>query len=92
MIRVALVALLLVAAEAAAGTPRDPATVRAFRATHPCPLTGKTTGPCNGWVVDHMYPLCAGGTDTVDNMQWQTRTMSFSKDRVERELCACKRR
>lgn len=85
-----LVALLLcvpLVAEA-----RDPAQVRAFRATHPCPATGKTTGACPGWVVDHIYPLCAGGADAPANMTWQETRASFQKDRLERELCACKGR
>lgn len=69
---------------------RDPAQVRAFRATHACPSTGKMTGACPGWVVDHAYPLCAGGADLPSNMTWQETRQSYIKDRIERELCACK--
>jgi len=69
---------------------RSPATVRAFRASHPCPATGQRSGACPGWVVDHKYPLCAGGKDAVENMMWQAQDASFVKDRIERELCACK--
>lgn len=83
-----LVLALLVATPAFA---RDPAQVAAFRKTHPCPATGKTAGPCPGYVVDHMYPLCAGGLDAPSNMQWQDRGQSLVKDRIERELCACKK-
>lgn len=73
-----------------AAEARDPAQVRKFRADNPCPVTGKTTGPCPGWVVDHMYPLCAGGKDEPANMAWQERVASYVKDRIERELCSCK--
>ena len=40
-----------------------------------------------GYVVDHKVPLCAGGPDTPDNMQWQTLAESRAKDRFEDALC-----
>jgi hypothetical protein len=40
-----------------------------------------------GFVVDHRIPLCAGGLDTIQNMQWQERRESYSKDKYERALC-----
>ena len=46
--------------------------VRAFRDENPCPSTGKTHGACPGWQVDHPDPLCRGGKDHKDNMQWIT--------------------
>lgn len=73
-----------------AGAPRDPKTVVEFRKTHPCPHTGLVTGPCPGYVVDHMYPLCAGGADAPSNMMWQEYGASLVKDRLERELCRCR--
>ena len=79
---------LLLTAHAA--EKRDPGQVRKFRVDHPCPVTGKTMGPCPGWVVDHLYPLCAGGRDRPDNMAWQQERAAYAKDRIERELCACK--
>jgi hypothetical protein len=86
------VALLLglVVAAGADHKFRRTATVRDFRAAHPCPSTAKTTGPCPGWVVDHKYPLCAGGPDEVENMQWEPYGQSLVKDRIERELCRCR--
>jgi hypothetical protein len=78
-------------AAAATPTPRDPAQRQAYVATHPCPVTGLTTGACPGYVVDHLYPLCAGGADIPDNMGWQEARASYVKDRIERELCACKK-
>lgn len=80
------IALLLSSASSHA---RDPAQVRAFRAAHPCPSTGKTTGACAGWVVDHFMPLCAGGADHVNNFQWQELTQSRQKDKVEIAFCNC---
>ena len=71
---------------------RDPAQVRAFRKSFPCPSTGKTTGACQGWVVDHVVPLCWGGKDIPANMQWQEVRQSYLKDRFEREACAMKKK
>ena len=67
---------------------RDPAVVRAFRATHPCPATGLATGSCPGWVVDHLDPLCAGDPDAVTNMAWQAAADAAKKDVIEKQLCA----
>lgn len=55
--------------------------VRQFRE-----LTGFPKGR-PGYVVDHRIPLCAGGADTTDNMQWQARSTSYTKDTFERALC-----
>lgn len=68
---------------------RDPHQVVLFRKDHPCPSTGKITGPCPGWVVDHMRPLCANGADLPQNMAWQDVRQSYIKDNLERELCQC---
>ena len=57
-----------------------------FQRLYPCPSTGKTTGACPGWVRDHVIPLCKGGPDTVQNLQWQTVDDAKAKDRWE-----CKR-
>ena len=44
-----------------------------FERSHPCPATGKTSGKCPGYVVDHVNPLECGGADAPSNMQWQTK-------------------
>jgi hypothetical protein len=75
-----------------AETVRDPAQVRAFRSIHPCPATGKARGACPDHVVDHIVPLCAGGADSPANMQWQTVVAGKQKDRLERWICAFKRK
>lgn len=61
---------LLAATGADARTPRDRAEVRAFQKANPCPATGLSRGRCDGWQVDHITPLCAGGADHRSNMQW----------------------
>lgn len=70
---------------------RNPAMVRAFKREHPCPANGKTAGPCPGYVVDHIIPLCAGGKDHPSNMQWQTKEAGLQKDKLEWWICRRKR-
>ena len=62
---------------------RCASTVRAFRADHPCPSTGRTTGRCPGWVVDHIIALECGGPDAPQNMQFQSVEEAKLKDRWE---------
>jgi hypothetical protein len=57
--------------------------IRSFRSTHPCPATGKTTGACHGYVIDHVQALRHGGKDAPSNMQWQTTAAAKAKDRIE---------
>ena len=61
---------------------------RAFRSAQPCPATGRASGPCPGYIVDHVVPLCAGGADHPANMQWQTVDAAKAKDREEHAHCA----
>ena len=62
---------------------RDPDERRAFQRGHPCPSTGRTSGACPGYVVDHVTALKRGGADRPSNMQWQTVQDAKAKDRVE---------
>jgi hypothetical protein len=62
---------------------RNPAARRAFQSSHPCPATGKTSGACPGYVVDHIVPLKRGGADEPANMQWQTVVEAKGKDKIE---------
>lgn len=58
-----------------------------FKRLNPCPANGKKRGPCQGWIVDHKHPLCAGGIDHHSNMQWQTVDDAKAKDKDERRMC-----
>lgn len=60
----------------------------AFMRQQPCPSTGKTSGRCPGYVVDHVNPLECGGADAPANMQWQTAADAKAKDKTER---SCRR-
>jgi len=60
--------------------PRSREVTRAFQRTHPCPSTGKRYGPCPGWIKDHRIALCAGGSDSVSNLQWQSTADAKAKD------------
>ena len=71
---------------------RDASARRAFVRESPCPATGQPNGKCPGWVVDHIVPLCAGGPDKLDNMQWQTVEEAKIKDKEEWKLCRAIRR
>jgi 5-methylcytosine-specific restriction endonuclease McrA len=54
-----------------------------FQRQHPCPSTGRTSGACPGYVVDHVIPLKRGGADAAVNMQWQTIAAAKAKDKIE---------
>jgi hypothetical protein len=64
-------------------TKRDPAQRHKFVHRHPCPSTGRRSGACPGYVVDHIKPLKSGGADRPSNMQWQTVAEAKAKDRWE---------
>ncbi len=66
---------------------RDYKARNAFKRATPCPSTGKRSGPCPGFVVDHIRPLCAGGPDSPVNMQWQDIKAAKAKDRLELAEC-----
>ena len=75
----------------AVGVPRDSrgkiqrsSTARNnFRKSNPCPSTGRSTGACKGYVIDHVAPLKRGGPDAPSNMQWQTTAAAKAKDKIE---------
>ena len=55
----------------------------AFKHAHPCPSTGRKSGACPGYVIDHVQPLKRGGQDAPGNMQWQTTAAARLKDKSE---------
>jgi 5-methylcytosine-specific restriction endonuclease McrA len=72
-------------------TERSAAVLAAFREKYPCPATGKSSGSCPGWAIDHVIPLACGGVDAVYNLQWLPNTIksakgSDSKDHFERKI------
>jgi len=69
---------------------RSTAVKNAFKITHPCPANDRRRGPCPGYVIDHIIPLCAGGPDATSNMQWQTIAAGKIKDKTE--ILSCRKR
>lgn len=69
--------------DAAGRIGRSPAAKTAFKKGHLCPATGRSSGACPGYVVDHVTPLKGGGADKPENMQWQTTAAAKAKDKAE---------
>ena len=63
---------------------RSGAAKDAFKRQQPCPSTGRGSGACPGYVIDHVKPLECGGADAPSNMQWQTIAAGKAKDKTER--------
>lgn len=77
--------------DADAKTQRSDKVIRAFKRMWACPSTGKHTGPCPGWAIDHTIPLACGGRDAVFNMAWipdagKSCAQDYCKDRYERKV------
>ena len=85
-VAIALVCCML-SAYASAAQHRSAAAKADFKREHPCPSTGKRSGACGGYVIDHVTPLACGGPDAPSNMQWQTTAEAKAKDRWERKAC-----
>jgi hypothetical protein len=54
-----------------------------FEHSHPCPSTGRSSGGCPGYIIDHVQALKHGGADTPGNMRWQTQEAAKAKDKIE---------
>ena len=83
----ALCMAALLSSTVEAKIPRSSSAKAEFKRQHPCPSTGKPRGACPGYIIDHVIPLCAGGQDRPDNMQWQTVADAKAKDKIERRQC-----
>lgn len=68
-------------------TPRSAAEITAFKRENACPATGLSRGVCPGHQIDHADPICAGGSDTRDNMQWLTTEEHRMKTRSDVRMC-----
>ena len=55
-----------------------------FMQRSPCPSTGHAQGACPGWVIGYEVPLCSGGAEDADNMQWQPAAEADAKARQQR--------
>jgi hypothetical protein len=58
---------------------QNPAPVRDFRSTHPCPANGSLRGPCPGYLVDHIKALKPGTRETSANLRWRTITQAVKE-------------
>jgi len=67
---------------------RSASEVYKFRKANPCPVTGKTTGACPGFQVEHTIPLCACGPDKVSNMTWMATAEHKIKTKADVKHCA----
>lgn len=84
--------LLLLLAITAHAAPRSAAVRAEFRKANPCPSTGRLTGACPGWQIDHMHPLCSGGVDQLDNLNWIRTEDHKRKTRQDVKACRAEQR
>ena len=62
--------------------PAQPRSQARIPSVQSLPATGSTRGTCPGNVVDHVKALKHGGSDTPENVQWETRAEAKAEDRV----------
>jgi hypothetical protein len=78
-----VVVLALTLSTTLESAPRSHGARAKFQREHPCPTTGRTSGSCPGYTIDHRIALCVGGKDEPSNMRWQENRASFAKDKWE---------
>jgi hypothetical protein len=90
MIQRLAAALFLVACVAVHANPRSPALRAEFQRLEPCPATGQPRGPCPGFQVDHVNPLCLTGPggDMISNLQWLS--IEDHKRKTVRDIQLCR--
>lgn len=87
-IAAALAVAAVVAHTADATPPQRSKAVRAeFMRQNPCPANGATKGPCPGYQVDHLTPLCIGGKDELGNLRWLSIEDHKRKTKSDTRLC-----
>jgi hypothetical protein len=82
-----LIAACALSMGANARIQRSAAEVLAFKRDNPCPSTELRRGACPNFHVDHVMPLCAGGSDTRQNMQWLSVEDHRVKTRADLRVC-----
>ncbi|MCL2829395.1 MAG: HNH endonuclease [Betaproteobacteria bacterium] len=87
-----LVLFFAVSLPADAVQKRSAAAKAEFRRQHPCPATGQKKGKCPGFEIDHIVPLCAGGADRPQNMQWLSKAAHKEKGKKDMQQCRTKRK
>lgn len=85
--RFILLLMMLMSFTVEAGQHRSYKAKAEFKRLHYCPSTGKNSGSCNGYVIDHIKPIACGGADSPSNMQWQTKAEAKAKDKWEIKGC-----
>ena len=89
MIRALLLLLLL--PHQVEGAERSRSVRDAFVAENPCPIYDEKAKKCLA-EVDHIEPLCAGGKDSVENLQWLSIEQHRLKTKIDVLRCAVIRR
>ncbi len=84
---IAALLLAVIIAPISEALTRSPAIRAEFRKLHPCPATGKKTGACPGWQIDHREALVCGGRDDLANLQWLRTEEHREKTKAEVKLC-----
>ncbi len=84
------IAALMMVCIGASAAPRSRIVLHDFQRANPCPATDARRGRCPGHEIDHIQPLCAGGADAVENLQWLTHEEHARK--TKRDVAACRRR
>lgn len=77
--------------DANGNTARSTKVLNAFKKQWACPSTGKHSGPCPGWAINHTIPLACGGRDIVSNLDWmpdeaKSCASDWCRDRYERRI------
>lgn len=52
-----------------------------FQQHNHCPSTGKSSGPCPGFVIDLGLPVRCGGKDVESNMIWVTESVAKERSK-----------
>lgn len=65
---------------------RSDAEIAKFKRIWPCPSTGKKSGPCPKYAINHSVPIACGGCDSIHNMEWMRIDVKRVHDTYERKV------